>query len=337
MRSTERIAAAVAFQDADRVPVIAQIFGHAASLAGVGLNEYVRSGETLAACQLAAWKRYGYDAVFALMDVNVETEAMGTVLRYRADRYPVVERFVLDNGRSDSELSVPNPQRDGRMPEVLKALGILRQEIGDEVLVVGCVLGPFTLAAQLLGLEAALYLTIDDAPRLERLMDFATDVIIGFGQAQMRAGAHLAMVLDPAASGAVVPASFFREFESPRLARVFQTLAAEGATANWLHIAGPVDAILPYYAETGVQIANIDYCVGAAEAASRLPGICVNGNIRSLTFVNGSPEGIGAECDSLLHQFRDRRGFILSSGCEIPPESRPENVAAMVRSVRAVK
>ena len=247
MNSLERTVAAVAFQNTDRVPVIAQVFGHAAILAGVPLDHYVRDGETLAACQLAAWKRYGYDAVFSVMDVNVETEAIGSVLRYRHNQYPVIQRYVLTDGRDESELCVPDPQRAARMPEMLKALSILRRELGDEVLVVGCVLGPFTLTAQLLGLETTLYLAIDDPPRLERLMDFATEVIIRFGQAQLQAGAHLPVVFDPAASPAVVPASFFREFEFPRLSRVFQAFTAEGAAANWLHIAGPVRAILPFY------------------------------------------------------------------------------------------
>ncbi len=107
---------------------------------------------------------------------------------------------------------------------MLKALGILRRELGDEVLVVGCVLGPFTLTTQLLGLETTLYLAIDDPPRLERLMDFATEVVIRFGQAQLQAGAHLPVVFDPSASPAVIPPQFFREFELPRLQRVFQAL-----------------------------------------------------------------------------------------------------------------
>ena len=37
------------------------------------------------------------------------------------------------------------------------------------------------------------------------------------------------------------------------------------------------------------------------------------------------------ESVQLLHLFERRGGFILSSGCEIPPESREENVAALVR------
>jgi uroporphyrinogen decarboxylase len=284
---------------------------------------------------LEAWKQYGYDAVFSVMDVNVETEAVGSVLQYRRNRYPVIERYALTRDSDWNAIPLPDPQRGGRMPEMLKALGILRGALGDEVLVVGCVLGPFTLTVQLLGLETALYLAVDDSPRLEQLMDFATEVIIRFGQAQIQSGAHLPMVFDPCASPAVIPPQFFREFELPRLQRVFQALARAGAAANWLHIAGPVRSILPYYPEAGVHIANFDYPVSAAEARNEIPTTCVDGNIKSLTFVEGCPACIEAESMSLLSGFRDRGGFILSSGCEIPPESMPENIAAMVKAAGA--
>ncbi len=337
MNSLERIAATIEFRDTDRAPVIAQLFGHAAALAGVSMDDYVRHGKTLARCQLDALKRYGYDAVFSVMDVNVETEAVGSVLRYRENQYPVIERYALSLESDWNGLPLPDPQRAGRMPEMLKALGILRREFENEVLVVGCVLGPFTLTTQLLGLETALYLAIDDSPRLEQLMDFATEVIIRFGQAQLQSGAHLPVVFDPSASPAVIPPRLFREFELPRLQRVFQAFMGAGAVANWLHIAGPVSSILPYYPKAGVHIANFDYGVSALDAMNELPTTCLDGNIKSLTFVDGSPADIEAEALKLLRIFRGRGGFILSSGCEIPPESSPENIAAMVRAAGVVR
>ena len=92
MNSLERIKAAVSFGRPDRVPVIAQVFGHSAVLAGVPLIDYVKDGGQLAHCQLKALEHYGYDAVFALMDACVETEALGSSLVYREDMYPYVER-----------------------------------------------------------------------------------------------------------------------------------------------------------------------------------------------------------------------------------------------------
>src|SRR5271157_1488784 len=185
MNSIERIRAAVNFQPQDRVPVIAQVFGHAATVAGVALGDYVRSGKLLAHCQIQALKHYGYDAVFALMDASVETEAAGSVLTYRADQYPSVRTYALSDGTDLEGLSIPDPHRAGRMPELLEAVRVLRREVGDDVLVVGCVLGPMTLATQLVGIEAALYLAIDDPERFSRLMDFATEIIIRFGISQI--------------------------------------------------------------------------------------------------------------------------------------------------------
>jgi len=334
MNSLERIAATLKFQNTDRVPVIAQVFAHAASLDGVSVDDYVCDGETLARCQLKALRHYGYDAVFATMDVNVETEAVGSIVQHRKNQYPVIEHYALSGNEDWNALAIPDPRLAGRMPEMLKALAILKGELVNETLIVGCVLGPFTLTTQLLGMEATLNLALDDSARLERLMDFATEVIICFGQAQLQAGAHLPIVFDPSASPAVIPPQFFREFELPRLKCVFQAFAEAGSFANWLHIAGPASPILHYYPKAGVHIANIDYCVGAAEAINELPTTCVDGNIKSVMFVEGSPADIEAEAKNLLRLFHGRGGFILSSGCEIPPESLKENVAALVNTVR---
>jgi uroporphyrinogen decarboxylase len=165
MNSLDRVMAAVNFQQTDRVPVIAQVFGHAGVLAGAAIDDYVRDGEILARSQLQAWRHYGYDAVFSVMDVNVETEALGSILRYRRNCYPVVEQYALTPRDEPRALGIPDPKHSGRMPEMLKALSILSQEIGNRALVVGCVLGPLTLATQLLGMETALYMAIDDPLR----------------------------------------------------------------------------------------------------------------------------------------------------------------------------
>jgi len=334
MNSIDRIKATVNFEPSDCVPVIAQVFGHAATLADVALGDYLRDGELLARCQIKALEHYGYDAVFALMDVNVETEAVGSILTYRTDQYSIVKSYVLSKVADLDSLTVPDPSEAGRMPELLNAATILRHEVGDDVLVVGCVLGPLTLAMQLIGIEKALYLAIDDPERFARLLDFSTEVSIRFGIAQIEAGAHLPIVFDPSASPAVVPYQFFREFELPRLQRVFAVFKQAGSIANWLHIAGPTAPILPFYSQVGVDIANFDYNVDPIDAQKALPQTCLDGNIKSFSFIEATPEYISTKSSKLLNLFADRGGFILSSGCEIPPESKMENVTAMALATR---
>lgn len=335
MTSLERVCAAVRFQKPDRTPVIPQIFGHTAKLSGVPLIDYVRNGEALAECQLRALRRYGQDAVFAVMDANVEAEAAGALISYRADAYPVIEACLEHDRAFGRAFPLPNPDVSGRMPQVLKALRIMRGQVRDEVLVVGLVLGPFTLASQLVGIEKALFTAADEPEVLVAMLDTAVDIAISYGRAQLAAGAHLVLVFDPAASPAVVPPTFFREMEVPRLRKIFDSLASVGSAANWLHIAGPVRSILQYYPAAGAQIANFDYEVPAVDARGGLPSTCLDGNVRSLAFVDSIPAEIETAARTLCAEFKDRGGFILSSGCEIPPESSPDNVAALIAAARS--
>jgi uroporphyrinogen decarboxylase len=217
MNSLERTLAAVHFEKPDQTPVIAQVFGHSAYLAGIPLDEYIQSGELLARCQLDALKHYKYDAVFAVVDVNVETEALGSSLKFRKNDYAIIEHYALSPKDDFTKLHIPNPLRAGRMPEVLSALEIMSRELKNSVPIVGCVMGPLTLAIQLLGAEVALYLAIDEPEHFALLLDFTTQVVIRFGIAQLEAGAHLPIVFDPSSSPAVVPPQFFRQFEMDRL------------------------------------------------------------------------------------------------------------------------
>jgi len=336
MNSLQRIIAAVTFGTPDRVPVIPQLFAHSAVLAGHSILDYVESGEAAAGWQLDALRHYQADAVFAALDVCVEAEAVGGTVEFRRDIYPAVTRPPFTPDQDFSRLSVPDPATAGRMPEILAMARRLRSAVGDETLVVGVLQGPMTLTFQLLGPEQALYLSVDDPEQFDRLLDFATELAIRFGLAQLKAGVHLPMVFEPAGCPEVVPASFFRARLAPRLQRIFRAFRDAGGAANWLHIAGQTLPILADYPALGADIGNFDYCVEPIRLLKALPGgpLALDGNIKPLSFVESTPEEIEAESLRLINTFHPRGGFILSSGCEIPPEAKPENIAAMVGATR---
>ena len=335
MNGFQRIMATVRFQPTDRVPVIAQVFGHAAVLAGVRLEDYLHDAGTLARCQLAARDHYGYDAVFAFVDACVEVEAAGATLRFLDEhRYPFCLAPCCTADTDFTRRPVPEPEKSGRMPLQLAAARLLRSAVGDETLVTGCVQGPMTLALQLLGAENALFFAIDHPDRFETVLDYTTAVAIRFGLAQLEAGVHLPLVFEPAGSPALVPAAFFREFLLPRIARIFEAFAKAGAVGNWLHIAGPVQPILPLYGGIGVNIANLDYYVSPGEMATLAPGVCAAGNIRPMSFVLDTPAVVFAEAMRLIEGYRTRGGFILSSGCEIPPEASSACIEMLMAAAR---
>lgn len=339
MDSVARVRRTIAFQACDRPPVIAQVFAHAALACGRSVDAYLASGAVAATCQLEARARYGYDAVFAVLDLTLEAEAAGGEVQSRRGLYPAVARPPCAPDDDFRRLTIPDPRTAGRLPMALEMATCLRDACGDEALVVGLVQGPMTLAVQFLGIEKALFLAADDPDRFLQLLDYTAAVGKAFGLAQLAAGAHVVLVFEPAACPEVVPPGMFREMIGPRLKWLFGAFAKAGAIGNWLHIAGKTAAVLPRYAALGADIGNFDYCVDPEALLEALGDsrLCLDGNIKSLSFVTDSAADVERDARRLLRLFDRRGGFILSSGCEIPPESQEATIAAMVRTGLAWK
>jgi len=221
------------------------------------------------------------------------------------------------------------------MPELLRAASVLRKEVGEQTLVIGAVTGPMTLATQLIGMEDGIYLAADDPDRFEQILDFATEIAIHYGIAQLEAGVPLPMIFDPAASSVIVPPRFFAEFLQPRIKRILTAFHQAGALLHWLMITGTIDPIVKYGAELGLDILLVEYDVAPARILQDLPRTCVAGNFRPLSFVTSTPEKITAEVHALAKLFATRGGLLLSAGCEIPPEAKAENIAALVAAARS--
>lgn len=335
MNGLDRVLATMRGEACDHTPVIPQIFAHSAIISGKTVAEYVASGATAAACQLAALARYDADSVFAALDVCVEAAAVGCEINYPPDIYPSVVKPAFTPDTDFTRLAVPDPEQAPRMPEVLTMARRLREKVGNTRIVVGVVQGPMTLTLQFLGAETALFMAADDPERFAQLLDFNTEVAIRFGIAQLAAGAHVTLVFEPAGCPEVVPVGFFRELIAPRVAKIFTAYRTAGALANWLHIAGQCLPILPDYPDIGADIGNFDYVVDPTKLIHAVPpDLNLDGNIKPLSFVEDSPEEIEAEARRLINVFGKRGHFILSSGCEIPPEARPENIEALVRAAR---
>lgn len=330
----ENLCKAIRFEPSDFQPVVAQILGHAAIRNHVPLIDYRTDGRILAECQMAALHAYGYDAVFGIADFKIEAEALGTVLDQPHDAYANTVSPALAGPEELSKLRVPDPSKAGRMPQILLALSLLRKEAGARHLVCGCVVGPATIAADLLGMETALFLANDDPETFEKVLRFCAEVAVVFGRAQVDAGAHCVLIVDPVSSPAALPPALFKRFSAPLLKSIFAELKRAGSVANWLHIAGPTAPILAEYPAIGVDLANIDYYVPMSAARAVLPHTCIDGNLRTVTFVQSSPSEIREAAHLLRLEMAAETGWILSSGCEMPPESRPENIAAFVNAAR---
>jgi len=330
MTSYERILTVVRGRVPDHIPVAPELFGVTARLNGYSIYQYVTDGKVIADSQVRLREEIGYDVVFAFADLSVEAEAIGCKLRYEKDAYPSVKEHVLKDITSVSELKKPDPNRDGRMPVVLEASARMRETLGNTCPIVACVMGPFSIASQIIGLENLLYLLVDNPDGVERLLDFTEEVATEYGLALIDAGAHAPVVFDPSASPAVIPHELFLKLEVPRLKRMFDRWKQVGVSIFWISIAGQTKKILPYFYKAGVNLATIDYVVTLSQARELTKEITLNGNLKSYLFINATPEVIKDEVYDCFKQIGDYPKYIVGSGCEVPVDAKIENIKALM-------
>ena len=107
-------------------------------------------GEAMAKQAMAAYTVLGFDAVRVPFSQTFEAEALGCKIKSGgAKGIPGIDEppfYKLD----DTPVFPIDFLSRGRIPELIKTVDILKKELGNEVVIVGGIVGPFTLAGFLL-------------------------------------------------------------------------------------------------------------------------------------------------------------------------------------------
>jgi uroporphyrinogen-III decarboxylase len=134
------------------------------------------------------------------------------------------------------------------------------------------------------------------------------------------------------------------EFLSPRLWNRFvfpyfkqlvQAVVDEGVIAI-LHFDSDWTRDLEYLRELpkGKCVLALDGATDIFKAKEILGDhMCIMGDVPSSPLSLGTPDEVHDYCRRLINEIGPA-GFILSSGCDIPPNAKPENVKAMIDSVK---
>lgn len=349
MTSRERFLRAARREIPDMIPVAPYMGNYGAALAGVPIGKYCTDGEAMAAAQIKAWEILGQDVVVAQSDNYYIAEGFGCKTAQPADSTPNLIRPAAETITDALSLKIPNPLTDGRMPVYIKAARLLKARFGDELAIRSPGTGPFSLASYLGGGTENFLMEIATAEAEEDevltrnimdLMEITSDALIAFLKAMVEAGVDLVTVGDSLASLSMISPAIYEKYVFPFESKVFSVINpiihARGGV-SLLHICGQTKAILRLMSETGADILEIDSPVDIGAARSLYGDkVAFMGNIEpSAILLQGSPESVTAACEACLRAADPcNGGFILGSGCEVPPRTPLENMRAMVASVR---
>jgi|Deesub1362A_J573_1020465.scaffolds.fasta_scaffold14546_2 uroporphyrinogen decarboxylase len=323
---------------AERVPVAPLItLGHACRITGVAQVDYVLKPESYAEAQLKTKRYYGYDWVWShqffqgpsereRQSAERVAEGVALTLDFGArlliphKGMPRVLSVALSNKEELSELEVPEIGDEKMAP--LKLL------LESEGFAAGNLRMPFTFAATLLyPLESFLLDLSLDKRFVHALLDYAYRYNLELAKAMIDAGAELIFTEDPSASSSVISPSHYREFAYPYEKKLIREIKRQGAKTV-LHICGDVSALFEDMLTLGVDAISVDESMDMAMLREKTVAW---GNIAPALLVSGSP-GEVAEASRAIVALRE--GVVLSSGCVVPGNAKPENIAAMVAAAK---
>lgn len=334
MTPKERFLAFLSGEEVDRLLCVPLILNHAAHAAGMTVSEAHRDGETMGRAHAAAYRKYGQDLITIFSDTSLIAEAMGTQLHYSDDDAPRVDEPVVKCAEDATEVKPPDPRQDGRLPHYLEAIRTANREVGEEVFVSCCFALPVTIAAALIGTGVFVRSLRKNPDLAHRLLKVSMQAALDFADAIIEAGG-IPVPVDPVASCSVIGPRQYEEFGQPYTTPIIERIAASGLPPV-LHICGSSHLIWGQMCDTGAAVLSLDR-VDLAEARRAVgERVCLLGNVAPAeTLLYGTPETVDEQTRICIEKGAGNpKGYIVGSGCEVPLNTPPENIHAMMNAVR---
>ncbi|MFQ5614522.1 MAG: uroporphyrinogen decarboxylase family protein [Anaerolineae bacterium] len=323
---------------------------------GYSFNEVHVDARKMAKAAASSYKDFGLHSAVVPFDMGVEAEALGAGVKYyekgegqiiyptmtdklvsRADieippdlpenKHKSYLRKAIDQAIIDLDIQWPaDLAHAGRIPVVLEAIRLLKEDVGRDIPVAAWVLGPFTLAGQIVELENLLKLTFKKREvidhHLSRLADYLTEVL----KLYIEAGADFVTVREMGATGDLLSRNMFADLIQPHLTDLFSRITE---VPTVLHICGNTNTIIDLMAECGSTALSVDHKNDLAETRARLPGILIFGNYDAYGILSeGSPDDVETGIKAVI----DAGADAVWPGCDIWPSVAPENMKAMMEA-----
>ncbi|MEG0898111.1 MAG: uroporphyrinogen decarboxylase family protein [Oscillospiraceae bacterium] len=337
MTPAERGAAIAAGKPADRLPCNPNIANGVARIYGCKISEFNHNPKAIAEAQMAAYHRFGNDSLRVFTDLFTWSEAMGAEVLFPEDNTADLLKPAVSRIEDIDKLVPADPYKDGRLPVHLEAMKYLRDLAGDTMRCSAGVVGPFTNAFFLFGVNETLKLIHKDPEAVHKLCKVSLETCKAYAKAAMDIGLT-PTISEPMSSCTVVSPKVFREFSLPYLRELVQYIQSYKNNAV-IHICGQTNKIWKDVADIGVagwSIDNVASIIDCKKAVGNMTKIMGNVDPGGIMY-GGTPNEVKIKTLECIRDGYDSpKGYVVMSGCSLPVETPFENIDAMMDVVREV-
>ena len=275
---------------------------------------------------------YPADACTTIMDLTVEAEAFGADVVFPENEVPSVVNRLVSDYDSVKALEVPSLEK-GRVAEYLKANRLAAGNIKEKPIFGGCI-GPYSLAGRLFDMTEIMMAIYTEPDTVSLLLDKCSQFILKYCRAMKESGINGVIMAEPAAG------LISNEDCSLYSSRYIKAIIEEVQDDNFmivLHNCGNTGHCTGAMLETGAMGYHFGNKADMLEILKQVPqNVLVMGNLDPVgVFKMMSSEEVFLITRKLLEKTVQYKNYIISSGCDVPPNVPLKNIKAFYEAVRS--
>lgn len=300
------------------------------ALTGATVRQAVNHPEAQFEAVAALHARYRTPVVLSAMDLSAEAETFGCTLHASENEIPSVTGRLVTSLEQASKLPMPQPG-DRRTAVYLETVRLLKK-LPSRPLVLGGCIGPFSLAARLVGVSEALELTLAEPDLMGVVLEKSAAFLSAYARAFKEAGADGLIMAEPAA-GLLSPRSLAAH--SSACIKHIAAAVHDGQFTLILHNCAARLVHLPAILETGLTTFHFGPPMDLPAALGQVaPDVVLCGNLDPTgVFCQLAPAEVKARAADLLSRTAAHRNYLISSGCDVPAGAPLANLDAFYAAV----
>lgn len=273
-----------------------------------------------------------YDTVACtvIMDLTVEAEAFGCTISMPEHEVPSVTGRLVYDEESVNNLQVP-PLSAGRMPEYLKANRLAVENLKGKPVLSGCI-GPFSLAGRLYDMSEIMVGIYIDPDVIKTLLDKCTEYITSYCKELKSLGATGVIMAEPAAG--LLSNEDCQEYSTVYVKRIVEAVQDDDFVVI-LHNCGNQGQCTQAMIDSGAAALHFGNAVDMIETLKQCPSdLLVMGNIDPVGILQqATADEVYQVTSELLAKTAQYRNFVISSGCDMPPQVPDANIKAFYKAI----
>jgi uroporphyrinogen decarboxylase len=342
LTSLERVALALQFKKIDRTPAAPLFCGASHRVLGTSYDRWSTDAQIATQSLLASQKLIGFDAFVTLVDLSVEAADFGQeiIFPHNSTAYPNFDNQFIKSAQEYEKIKRINPRETKRMKSVIDICAGLAKAKGNEVAILGFVYGPLGVLSQIRGHKELFKDLIRHPQEVLQAVEIITEVLVNYAKAQIEAGAH-SVCIDPLySSPTILSKKQWETFEGPYVKRIADAIREAGGIVT-VHNCGDgvyFEEVINWINPVAISVAHPAYGCKTWEEHAEKWGkkvVTIGYSDPANTGLVMNYDEVVADCRAQIELFRKHEaGFILSTGCEFPPNGNLLSAVAIVEAAK---